>query len=134
LQRVGDMDGKNDADPGHFIPAGCAWAKAAQHLSLVTGFVTVGPQDLKFVRSDLLDLCWSGCLNASAHSYSTSRIGASKLRMLTCCATFCAISRSTFELGASGIATTIGLPMSDCLRIATSNGTSPKNGIPSSAA
>src|SRR5215470_18526402 len=122
------MDWQDDANPGHFILARSTGAHTAQDRGKVMAFLSIGLDDHQLTGTDFLDFRGSSSL------HSTSRTGASKLRILTCAATFSAIVRNVRALGASGLAITIGCPISDCVRIARSRGTSPRNGMPSCSA
>src|SRR4029077_674006 len=101
------MDRQDDANAGHFILARSAGAHTAQDGSKVVAFLSIRPDDHQLTRTDFLDF------RRSCSLHSTSRTGASKLRILTCAATFSAIERNVRALGASGVAITIGCPIYD---------------------
>src|SRR5262245_56457033 len=107
FQIVWNVNGKNDADTCHLILTGSARTHTAKPRGEIMTLFTVRPNDHQFAGADLFDFCRSACF------HSTSRTGASKIRMLTCAATLSAIDRSVRALGASGCAITIGCPISD---------------------
>src|SRR5437868_12238837 len=81
FQIVRNMDWKNDAHTGHLVFAGRAGTHAAKRRGSIVTLLAVSPDDHQFPGTYLLYFCRCGF-------HSTSRTGASKLRMLTCAATF----------------------------------------------
>src|SRR6516162_6893615 len=96
FQIIRNVYRKDDAHARHFVLTGRARAHSTQHRSEIMTLLAVRPEDHQFTRTEFFDLRRSACL------HSTSSTGASKLRMLTCAATFSAIDRSVRALGAFG--------------------------------
>ena len=101
----------------------------------VTRLVPIRPENHEVRRADFFDLSRRrGCSDARRHLLHLEN-GSVKAADTDLRGDFLGRFRaSTRALAASGCAITIGAPISDCVRIARSSGTSPRNGIPSSSA